>query len=289
MCILPQQINEEIKEHREISVMDTFLTAVEQGNSQAVVSFLQQKKVNINAACGKDEWTPLIAAAYQGYDHIISILLEYGADINIGIGDNNIQAIDYALGAPGNSGLKAALLLYCNGATSGANHRFRVTQRSERDLAFFIASCYKELSFSDAHYQQKIHWLKSCCNIAYKEYVPYLLAYDWSHNRSAHAQALLTMVCNNAMADTYKDGNLYHLDIVARAIAYMVRPEKEQFNYLFSLMFSNDSVGIIQKSNEKYKFSAYAQAIACYKTCMLRQHRLWESSKRRKFVDCVIV
>lgn len=57
----------------------TLMDAAESGDAGATQELLKLGRENLNSA-DERHWTPLIAAAFKGYDQIVRLLLEHGAD-----------------------------------------------------------------------------------------------------------------------------------------------------------------------------------------------------------------
>ena len=62
-------------------------TASKRGNTEEVTRLVSGLKVDVNSKGACHSWnqsTPLIVAADNNYDDVVEILLEAGADVNVG-------------------------------------------------------------------------------------------------------------------------------------------------------------------------------------------------------------
>ncbi|XP_039432348.1 uncharacterized protein LOC120415041 [Culex pipiens pallens] len=62
----------------------TALHAVATGGSSEILESLLEKNIDINGKWGEDEVTPLFQACFYKHSNIVKLLLEHGADVNLG-------------------------------------------------------------------------------------------------------------------------------------------------------------------------------------------------------------
>jgi ankyrin repeat protein len=67
-----------VKDENRVEYM---IKAIKKGDIEEVKRFLR-RGINVNMGFGHFGVTPLMTACYEGYDDIVSLLLEHGADVN---------------------------------------------------------------------------------------------------------------------------------------------------------------------------------------------------------------
>src|SRR4051794_13753946 len=90
--------------------LDRLISAIETRDSAALRRSLCGAAANVNARAGNGE-TPLMHAAGTGWVRGAKLLLEAGADVNVGSGISGEVAVHRAVDAPGNDALQMIDLL----------------------------------------------------------------------------------------------------------------------------------------------------------------------------------